>query len=215
MARNILKVKLAWTGFQGGPGVSNFYFGDFTDQPAWIPTQAMVDAAAVAVTTFATALQDYIAPTVRLQVQQDCDLIQDSDASIQGSFTAAAQGVKPSTAQSGSAYSAASGAVIDWKTAEVRNRRRIQGRTFLVPLAQTAYESDGTIAGGALNAFGTAAAALVNGTGYPDFGVWSRPRKAKGPDGKPTGPVLPNGQFAIATAVKVPDMSAVLRSRRN
>lgn len=215
MARNILRVKLAWTGFQGAPGLSNFFFGDFTDQAGWTPTQAQVDAAANAVTTFAQGITFICAPGVTLQTQTDVDLLNDADGALISSYSAAAQLPKSSNVAAGSAYSAASGGVIDWKTSVIRRRRRIQGRTFVVPLAGSSYEGNGTLSSTAVTGLQNAANALVTGTGYPDFGVWGRPTRVKDANGKYTGEVTPDGVWAVATSARVPDMAAVLRSRRD
>jgi hypothetical protein len=206
---------MGWSGFQGGPGVSNFFFADTTSDNSWVPTQAQIDATAAAVTTFANQIKNLIAPTVVLSTMRDVDVFHDDTGELQDTYTAAAQLAVPSTATGGSSYSAASGAVIDWKTRTIRRRRRVQGRTFIVPLSQGCYEANGTLNDNTLTVLSNAAIKLVNDVGYPDFGVWARPTRVKDANGKYTGEVLPDGVFANATSIAVPDMAAVLRSRRN
>ena len=79
--------------------------------------------------------------------------------------------------------------------------RRIQGRTFLVPLVASAFDSTGTISTAALATLQTAANGLV---AYDtiDPVVWKRPTP------------FTVGSFATITEARIPDMAAVLRSRR-
>lgn len=97
-------------------------------------------------------------------------------------------------------YSAASGCVVNWLTGAVRNGRKVRGRTFLVPLANTGYQSDGTLAPATVTTVTAAAQALLAGT--PAMTVAS---VYSGGGGGITG----------VTGATVPDRAAVLRSRRD
>jgi hypothetical protein len=212
---HILRIKMAWTGFQGAPGFSNFYFREFADTDAWNPTQAQVDGAAARVTTFAGSIIGNLAVGVQLQVQQDAEVIDAMTGDLVDIKAAAAQAAKTANLTA-SPYAAASGAVINWRTNVVRNNRRIRGRTFLVPCANSAFENNGTLNSGALSAFSNAATALRDTTGSPDLVVWARPTRVKDPvTGKPTGEVLADGTFGVVTGSNVPDLAAVLRTRRD
>jgi len=92
---------------------------------------------------------------------------------------------------------------VNWRTNDYRFGRRIRGRTFMVPLNSNAYEGDGTLSTAARGDLQTFADTMVSGTGGAEFGVWSRPRNGAG------------GVFATVTSGTVPDMAAVLRSRRD
>jgi hypothetical protein len=212
----MLRVKMRWSGFQGGPGYTSFYFRDFVAEGGgeWNPDNDDAAAAAARVQTFGTALREYIVSGTTLQVESDVEEIEETTGALVDVWSAGAPAAINAINAAGG-YSAASGAVVNWKTGTVRNGRRIQGRTFLVPLGPNCYENNGTLTSTAVNAFTAAGNALIAGAGSPDLGVWGRPTKVKDANGQPTGETLPNGQWAVATSVRVPDMAAVLRSRRD
>jgi hypothetical protein len=79
------------------------------------------------------------------------------------------------------------------------------GRSFVVPASTEIYQTDGTIASATLTEQRAAASAYVAATG-PTVGVWVRPK---------TGTGAHAGQFVPAVAARVPDLAAVLRSRRD
>jgi hypothetical protein len=216
MPNAMLRVKLAWSGFQGGPGVTSFYFNQLSDNLLWEPTQAEVDACAAGVTAFATALQSTVAPGVVLQTQTDCEVVLDEDGHLINILQAAPQAAKPSTAAAGAGYSGASGVVVNWRTSTIRKNRRMRGRTFIVPCQRDVYQGDGTLAVGTITGVNNAAAALSTQFAGPKLGVWGRPTRVKDPvTGKATGETIPDGLWGPVTATNVPDLAAVLRSRRD
>jgi hypothetical protein len=97
-------------------------------------------------------------------------------------------------------YAGGVGAVTKWVTNSVHGSRRLTGRTFVVPLNATKYESNGTLTSGCVTALRNAAAGLQ---GHADFGVWGRPVAGA------------NGLFAKAVASNVRDHVAWLSSRRD
>jgi hypothetical protein len=101
------------------------------------------------------------------------------------------------------AYSAPSGAVLHWLTGTVRNGRRLRGRTFIVPLANSNYEANGTLAAGTITAIQNAGLALMD-EATTRLVVYGRP-----------APNAADGVAALVTGARVPDMAAVLRSRRD
>jgi hypothetical protein len=90
---------------------------------------------------------------------------------------------------------------VDWITDTITNRRRLRGRTFLVPIAGNAYQTNGTLYDSARTALQTAATAFVAAQST-SFVIYHR---GTGSDGS-------NG---LVTSAFVPDMIAVLRSRRD
>lgn len=214
MVDAMLKVKLAWSGFQGAPGYSMFYFKEFQDGTGINYTQAQVDGVAAAVTSFAQTVSDCLPAGVVLQTQTDIEVIESSDGKLIDIKTAGAQLAKAAS-QAAAAYSAPSGAVINWRTGLVHKNRRVRGRTFIVPLASICYESNGTLNQTYRGKLETAAAGLMNGTGYPPLGVWARPTRVKDANGVPTGVVTPDGRWGDVSSYNVPDLAAVLRSRRD
>jgi hypothetical protein len=212
----MLRVKMRWSGFQGGPGYSSFYFRDFVAEGGgeWNPDNDDASAAADRVQTFGMALREYIVSGTTLQVEPDVEEVEETTGDLVDVWSAGAKAAIPAINAAGG-YSAASGAVLNWKTGTVRKNRRIQGRTFLVPLGPNCYENNGTLTSTAVNAITAAGTALIDGAGSPDLGVWARPTRVKDANGNPTGEVLNDGLWAAATSVRVPDMAAVLRSRRD
>lgn len=192
---DILRITARWTGFTGAPGYSNFFFAGGGG--------LISDAQQVAnrVISAFSDLSSILPEDVRITLEPEAAVI-DSDTGVATSFeqidTAAdAEGIAPGS------YSAASGAVVNWRTNDVRFGRRIRGRTFIVPLSSIAYADDGTLGNSALGALRNFADTMIGGDLDSEFGVWSRPRDGGG------------GVFATATSYSVPDMAAVLRSRRD
>jgi hypothetical protein len=98
-------------------------------------------------------------------------------------------------------HAAGTGAYVNWKTSLVIGRRRLQGRTFMAPLINSAYDGQGTILAGNLTTLTTAAATLVTGG---KTRLWHRPN--------PIGAA--NGQASVISTSQVPDQVTSLRSRR-
>lgn len=200
---NMVRVKARWSGFTGSPGYSNFYFREFSDG-AWEPTAAEADQCMGKIHTFFDSMKLIFPPNVRIQVMNDCEVINDANGELQNVLTPASRAVIAGT--SGAAnYSAATGAVITWRTGNVRNGRRVRGRTFLVPCATVAYDLDGSLQNSTITTLNTAANALIAGTGTPDLHVWSRP----------SAPGAADGVSYVVTSQNTPDKVAVLRSRRD
>lgn len=196
----IIRVKVEWTGFIGAPGYTNLYFRDFTEGAV---SQAMADGAVVKTDIWLDAYASTINNTVSYVINPTVDVLEETTGELQGFMT-----VAPDTARVGSqttAYSAVSGACINWYTDGVRNGRRVRGRTFMVPLAASAYATDGTLDATKLTTFRAANVALINAAGAGDLGVWSRP----------SGPLATDGVWYVASATTMADKAAILRSRRD
>lgn len=196
----ILRVKINWTGFVGGPGYTNLYFRDFTEGAT---DQAMADGAVAKTKTFLTSVQNYLPTAVITGVDPTVDRLEETTGELQGFFTTS-PGAAVAGGQAG-VYSAASGACISWGTNGVRNGRRIRGRTFIVPLGGSQYGSDGTLSDTMVTALRNAATALRAETGAGDLGIWARP----------TAPGAADGVWYFATTSNVKDKVAILRSRRD
>lgn len=98
------------------------------------------------------------------------------------------------------------GASVRWNTSTVVNGRMIRGRTFIVPLVSTSYESNGSLVSTYLTASIAAAAAVRTASlasGTWTRAIWHRP---VGGAGGATGEVM-------SSSVK--DIVAVLKSRRD
>jgi hypothetical protein len=198
---SILQVTLKWSGFQGAPGYSNFYYmstGDFQ------PSQATVDAAANATQNLGAYIRTFLPVETSVQVQSDVVELWDTNGVMQNIWSAGSRPVLQGEAPS-APYSAASGAVINWRTAGVRNGRRVRGRTFVVPLANSAYQSDGTLSASVITSLNTNLSTMLDTQPTATLGVWSRP-SAKG---------ATDGSWHAVQGFNIPDKVAVLRSRRD
>lgn len=202
---DILRVTARWTGFTGAPGYSNFFFAN--DAGFWDggiigdATQTAVDNAAHAVYRAFGAIGSILPADATVQVETEASVLDSDSGELIGSIDVSAP--ESVTGSDAGGYSAASGAVVNWRTADYRFGRRIRGRTFLVPLAGSAYQSDGTLTSDALDSLRSFGDRIIEESDPSSFGVWSRPRSGAG------------GVFATVTQAQVPDMTAVLRSRRD
>lgn len=202
---DILRIVLRWSGFTGAPGYSSFHFT--TDGGFWDggvlgdAAQQAADDASQRVLNAIVMLGSALPPSVSLAIEPEAEILNSDTGEILG-FLEIAGGSATGSATS-DAYAGPVGAVANWRTNDYRFGRRIRGRTFLVPLASEAYEADGTLTSSAREDIQGFAGEIVNGSGSAEFGVWSRPRGGTG------------GVFATVHSYNVPDLAAVLRSRRD
>lgn len=208
----ILRVKMRWAGFTGAPGLSVFHMKDFASGDVQAPlAQDAVDR----VDTFAEALRGLIPYQATLTVQSDVEVLEDTTGELLDVVTVAPDAAHVSLATNGQEYAGPVGAVITWRTAGIRNGRRIRGRTFIVPMVSAAFDGNGQIDSVAHPVLVNAAAALRADTGTPDLGVWARPTPILDGSGNPTGNYNEDGQWTAVTGSSVPTFGAVLRSRRD
>jgi hypothetical protein len=196
------RVRVGWSGWAGQPGLTTFFLAD-----------GRLDVTPIK--NFFTAMASYVPNQVVWTIPSLGDKIQDLDGAIGGSWVGTGGGQVNATGAS-TGYPASAGFCIDWKTGTIVNRRRIQGRSFFVPGATAIYQSDGSIIEATRTAIQAAATTLITTLGT-DFLVWSRPVVAPVPNpplGDP-GHVTPrDGSSGPVVASFVPDIAAVLRSRR-
>lgn len=201
----LLRVKARWTGFSGAPGFTVLHFRDFSgpDGAGAEPDNAQAAAAGERVRAFFQTLNGLLPESVRIAVEPDVDVVEDSTGELIDSLNAG-QIATVSGAVPGS-FSGPSGAVVNWRTGGIRNGRRIRGRSFIVPLSSSIYSNAGILTAGAQDALQTAANALAASSGTPDLMVYARPTSAGATD----------GQSSVVTSATVPSLIAVLRSRRD
>lgn len=191
----IARVTAQWTGFPGAPGYSNFFFevaGDVGEQ---------LGAPAAVRTAFSSILAE-LPSGVSVQVSPTVEYIDETTGQLQdyGDAEETPQAVNGSASGN---YAGPAGAVVNWQTATVRDGRRVRGRTFIVPLASSAFQSDGTLGSSTITTLNNFASNILGGSSNPNrFVVWGRPSSSP-------------GVAAPVTGYRVPDMAAVLRSRRD
>lgn len=196
---DMYRITARWTGFTGAPGYSNFYFSS-----GFLDGGVLGDEAAALADRVRSAFletQLHLAPGLQIQVSNEVPII-DSDTGVVQDYVTF-DPVDPVNIIGGESYAGPAGAVVTWRTNDLRNGRRIRGRTFLVPMASTSFQDDGTLVNGAISGLQDFADTLMGGSLDGDLGVWSRPQGGSG------------GVFATVTGYTVPDMVAVLRSRRD
>ena len=182
------RYRVQWTGMPGGPGVTTIYTADSSG------------AALGLLHTFFLACQPYVPADVTIKSPDTAgDIIDDATGAITGRWTDS--GFANIVCANANVYNAAGGAMMRLLTNNVRGRRRVQGRWFLVPWG--AYQSDGTILDAAVTAMNNAGNTLALSSAGPY--VWHRP----------SAPGASDGQAYGATNLVMPDKSVVLRSRRD
>lgn len=199
----IYQVTWEWDGSPGLPGFTNLFYDATTDTP----TDAL--AAATKSRLLFSGVASLLPSTITISLRPDVRVISDLDGTLLNIYTVS--GPAAVVGGAAAAYSAPVGACVDWLTTTVHGTRRMQGRTFLVPLTGAAFDGNGSLSGTTLTAIATAAEAMRTGSG-PTFGVWGRPRDA---DPLHVPPITARaGLWGPAVSSRVPDKSVVLTSRR-
>lgn len=200
----LLRVKMRWSGINGGIGYSVFHFEDFgAETDGWNPSATDAATVVAKVDTFAQGILGVLPAGVTLQVMGDVDEITETTGALVDLHSVTAPAARTPSHSAGP-YSAPTGAVISWRTGVVHRGRRIRGRTFLVPCIGAAFENNGTLTSTAIGTITTAANALMNATGAGDLAVYARP----------SAPGAADGMAGVVSGFSIPDMGAVLRSRR-
>lgn len=209
---SIGRVKIEWSGFQGGPGLTVLHFGT-ADLATFGQTEAN-DAVAKA-DAFIQALKAHIPYQATLRTLADVEALEVGTGALQSIYSTTPAATATSTQSLGQKYTAASGAVITWKTNHVKNRRRMRGRTFLVPLGISVVENNGTLDPAFITGMNTAATALRNTGAVTRLYVYARPKKDIDlPEPLPDY-TFSGGEAGEVIGHAIPDKAAVLRSRRD
>lgn len=187
-----------WEGWFGAPGYTTFYargtlFG------------TTLDSFAAATRTFLMARQLDFPGSIVLKCQPTATQLNDTDGTL---IAPLAIPTPPADVQGAglSTFSGATGIVVVWRTGRLVVRRLMLGRTFLVPAATGAFDTQGTLASASLTAWQTAATTYVNRVGLGSDGrpvIWHRNTKFQA-----------DGFSADVTSATVNDQAQVLTSRR-
>lgn len=191
----VFLAKAVWDGIPSGTGVT---------QLAFLWDGGAVDSTLSDLHNFFNAITAQLPATVGVTVHQEADLFDPASGDLEGTVTAAT--ALPRVVGTGSGtYANGSGCSVIWETGSIARSRRCRGRTYLVPLVGSAYQSDGTLAAGTISAIQGAANAIVTSTAARSQGlqVWSRPN-AK----------YPSGVINQVISALVKDQPAGLQTRR-
>ena len=198
---SILRSKIRWTIPGAGTALSVLHF---SGNEGWSPVQGDAEAVAIHVNQFCNTIKSTLPNVVQLQTLNELEEIDSNNGALLQVWTAPTQAVHNGTAAAAAGWAAAAGAVISWSTGIVHRKRRIRGRTFIVPLSNECWDVDGTLKSVPHGTLNSAATALRQDILGIDLGVWARP----------SAPGATDGRFATVSGHRVPDMSAILRSRR-
>ena len=184
------RVRTQFTGVTGSPWLSTINF----DAANTVGTQALADAAVVAVGNFWSGVKSLINTVVAYTTLPDVLVLNDSGVATNSWATTpvASVGTSGSTL-----LPIASQIVVRGLTSTFVGGRQLRGRIF-IPGLTTASDAAGAVAGATLTQVTTAANTL-NGVAAPSWSIWSRV----------------NATVVPVSAVSVWSQFAVLRSRRD
>jgi hypothetical protein len=195
---DMYRAKTVWSGGTPGNGVTTFY-------STAIPTPTNIKA-------FWTALKTVVPTGVTWTIKASGDVIDDATGDLTGGWSSGSDLTETSSGVAGS-YAGPSGAIIKFTSSTIVHNRRVQGRVYIVPLTGTVYDNNGTPSAALQTSLTTAASTLVSGFSG-SMVVWSRPfAGTPAAGGRPANPARP-GKACVVTGQTVPDIAAVLRSRR-
>lgn len=195
------RTKIRWVIPGAGTALSVLHFMGAETQ---LDGQLEANDAALRTHTFLTPIINVLPNVVQVQALAEVEEINPDTGKLIGFWTTPTNQNRAGTAAASAGWAAAAGAVISWSTAGVRNGRRIRGRTFVVPLSNECWDVDGTIKPVQLGQLTTGAQALSTGNDTTQFAIWARP----------TAPGATDGEVVPVLGFRIPDMSAILRSRR-
>jgi hypothetical protein len=199
------KATVEWSGFPGAPGYTNLY--------AFAPSdlQAGLAPFLAGIQTLFGVVKNGLAASTGVQARQTVETIEDSTGELLDVLSAATAPAGLAGALGGG-ITGPTGACIDWTTAGAVFGRRRMGRTFIVPVAAASIDATGTLDNSYRTSLTSAANAYAS-SGAFNACVWVRRKAVKPPTTPPT--YVHNGQAVRMTGARVPDMAAVLRSRRD
>lgn len=196
---SISRIRVQITGAQGLPGVSTFYA---LDGPS----------GAASVQAFYSAIINRFARNVSYKVEENGDIINDTDGELTGSWTTTT--LAGGTSAATDSYAAGVGACVTWLTTVILSGHRVKGRTFIVPMGGGQYQNDGTLDNSVLTSLQGSAESLATDVAG-NLVVWHRPRLAKPADGSRPAVTARVGAHAPIEHAVVHDKIAVLTSRRD
>lgn len=188
MGTTLGRIRISWLGFPGAPGVSTFYATDPLSLTAPLHT-------------FFAAIAGLMPTDVSIVFPGTGDNIDDASGQLVGQWSQAAQATVPGT--SATVYKAPVGLCADWLTGTIIGKRRLQGRTFIVPVSSASDTATGAPLAASITTLSNAAAALVTAGTAAGWRMWHRPKSPAA------------GSSGIVTASRIPNKFVTLRSRRD
>lgn len=182
----INRMRTAWTGVAGLPGVTTMYCLD---------TDAYIEE----LSTFWNNIKGHIPNAITLTIEPAGDIIEESTGVLTGAWTHDA--LDGTVGTSSEDFNETTGLVVNWLTDDVAGGRRVRGKTYLVPMDISIYDVGGHLDTGIVA--GVQAHCDEHVTAAADnFVIWHRP-----------GGSTP-GSYHAVTSAHVSAASAYLKSRR-
>lgn len=198
----MLRTRIQWTIPGAGTAQTLFHWLTIGGNA---PVQADFTEAWTKTNQFRTDIRSLLPSQVTAATVSDVEEINEQSGMLLGVLSGGTAAAQPGTATSTAPWAAAVGGVISWSTAGIRKNRRVRGRTFIVPMSSTAFDTDGTLTAGTLTTLNTVSNSLMTGGTNVQLAVWCRPTSKGATDAD---------AFNVM-ARKVPDMGAILTSRRS
>lgn len=196
---SIFRSRFTWTGFNGAPGVSTFFFNT-------APSATEI----AAIQTFFNAVKNGIPSVVKISTDGGIDELDEANGELLGSSVVTPPATV--TGAAGAAYAAPTGVIVHWTTPDVVGGRRVRGTTYLVPFTSF-FDTDGTVVASGITMLGSAAGTLWT-TNFGKMVVWHRPKFGPKPPSGPR-PLLRDGSSHVVGGSLPVDKAVVLRSRRD
>lgn len=194
----MFRVRIALTGWTGGPGLSTLYFTNGAGTLA--AAQALVDGVH---DWWAAHVNSFYASNVDLQIQGDVDEIDEATGNVTNTFSATAPAVINGGGASGMAPPEVM-ALLHLRTGTFIAGRRVAGRMFIGPIAQGSITSAGELdSGGVANLTAQLGYCVASVPAGNVWEVWHRPVGGAG------------GSAHAITATSGTSKLAVLTSRRD
>lgn len=197
----IFRVKAVGTGWQGGPGLTQFWF----DTDPILNARENADEALNLVSAFYETVKGYLIDGSTWGPEADIDFFEDTDGRLLERYVSNQPTTDVSGTDSSFGNSRATMIASKLSTSDVINNRVLVGRHFIGPIGNDALDPDGSLSAGVAQTIATAYAGMIDIVG-PNLVVWHRPTSKGATDGK-AGRVRGAG-----VSMSVP---AVLRSRRD
>lgn len=163
----VLRYNVAWSIPNAGPSVNVIHIAG--------QIETGIDQVNGALRTFYAAQAARIPDNVSVSMPTEVVELDDTSGELIATAALAAQAVVTGTSTAG--WGAGLGARVVWGTNAIRFGRRVRGSTFLVPLANTSFDTNGRVADATRTAIVTAADNLRTtlGTLSKSLVVYSRP----------------------------------------
>lgn len=207
---NIYVARVNWTGSYGHEGISRFAF---VSSDGGVPTNTQRDGVLTAIETMLNAGGHNLPTDVTWAIDPIVETFDGVLGTILGELPTAGA-VAPGVGGGTSSYANGVGLIIKWKTGGTFNGRRIQGRTFIVPLDGYCFNTEGSILPEVVGEWQGYANTYIGAMGplNVDPLVWGRPQDVKATARRPAHHNV--GHWATISTAIVASKPAILGRRR-